>query len=189
VLTSELIKSSSPEAVGTVERLLVQAISSATDAVAFDPNTVGSLTAGAPEITSTGDLGDGIAAVLDELSGGVASRPALVLGAAAARLLVFSGDDIFRDVALAGSGTFAGIPTFTSPSRAIANLVIGIDRDGVVTADGGIDIASGGHATLQMDDAPDSPATASTVTVALWQSNLISLRAIRYLRSGRPLSG
>jgi hypothetical protein len=120
VLTSELVTSTASEATTTVERILTQSVASSTDAVAFDPTVTGSLTAGAAEVTSTGDIGDGVAAVLAELSGGVASRPALILGAAAARLLVFSGDDIFKDVALAGPGSIAGVPTFTSPSRAIA---------------------------------------------------------------------
>ncbi len=51
----------------------------------------------------------------------------------------------------------------------------------MIISDGGIDIAAGGQGTLQMDDEPDNPASASTVMVSLWQQILISLRAIRYL--------
>ena len=37
------------------------------------------------------------------------------------------------------------------------------------------------EASLQMDSAPDSPVSATTVTVSLWQMNCVGLRAERFI--------
>jgi hypothetical protein len=166
-----------PEAISTVERLLAASLAVGTDTAAFDPNVSGSLTNGATEVTATGNASIDVALVLGAISGGVPSRPCLVFGAAAARAALFSGDPIFSNVGLAGPGSIGTLPTFTSPSPAIAGLAIAVDKDSVLVADGGIEIESGGEAQLRMDDVPANQAP----TISLWQKNLVSLRAIRYL--------
>ncbi len=45
--------------------------------------------------------------------------------------------------------------------------------------DGNVTIDASDQASLQFDSAPDSPATASTVLVSLWQQNMVALRAER----------
>jgi hypothetical protein len=47
--------------------------------------------------------------------------------------------------------------------------------DGMVTLD------ASREASLQMDSAPDSPATASTVPISMFQQNMVALRAERYI--------
>jgi len=37
------------------------------------------------------------------------------------------------------------------------------------------------EASLQMDSAPDSPNTASTVLVSLWQRNMVAIKAERFI--------
>jgi hypothetical protein len=41
------------------------------------------------------------------------------------------------------------VPTFTSAARAIAMLAVAIDLDGVVLADGGLDVLPSGQAAIQ----------------------------------------
>ena len=118
------------------------------------------------------DISDLFAAI----SNGTPSRPALVLGTGAARALVFSNSQAFRDVALVGRGSIAGAVTFTTPAAALSAYAIAVDTDGVIVADAGIDVSGAKHASVQLDDAPGAGAYTS-----LWQQNLIGFRAVRFL--------
>jgi valyl-tRNA synthetase len=53
--------------------------------------------------------------------------------------------------------------------------------DILLADDGQVSIDASQEASLQMDTAPDSPATASTTFVSLWQQNQIGIRAERYI--------
>jgi hypothetical protein len=110
-------------------------------------------------------------------------RPAILIA-----ISLFDGD-LLRD------GKIAGIPVLTSShapndgdSPGDANIYL-VDGAGVLLADGGLDISLSGQATLQMDDAPDSPATGATVLVNLFQRNLIGLRCTRFIRWAKRNQG
>jgi hypothetical protein len=47
--------------------------------------------------------------------------------------------------------------------------------------DGEVLLDASNQASLEMDSAPTSPPTASTVLVSLWQHNMVGLRAERYI--------
>lgn len=177
-MSTELLRSDDPSATSTVERILTRTAGEGTDATAFDPTLGGSLTNGATEITGTGDQRVDIWSLLAALSGGTPSRPYIVLGAAAARSLVFSGDQIFRDVALIGRGELGGIPTITSGSSRISEYAIAVDADNVLVSDRGIDIERARGATLQM---LDNPSDGAQNTVSLWQTNTVAFRVLRYV--------
>lgn len=51
--------------------------------------------------------------------------------------------------------------------------------------EGGVDLSMSTEASLQMDNAPDNPTTASTVLVSLWQRNLVGFRAERAINWAR----
>lgn len=59
----------------------------------------------------------------------------------------------------------------------------------LLSDDGNVSIDASDQASLQFDSAPDSPATASTVMVSLWQSNLVALRAEREINWYRRRTG
>ena len=60
-------------------------------------------------------------------------------------------------------------------------VIILLDADAVMYADGGVELDASEHALVQMSDSPDSPPTASTTMTSLWQMNLVGLRLTRYL--------
>ncbi len=89
-------------------------------------------------------------------------------------------------------GSIFGIPVIVSNN--VGNRIILLHAPSVLYADeGGVQIDVSREASVQMDSAPDSPATATTVLVSLWQNNLVGLRAERMItwklgaRGGRPL--
>ena len=54
-----------------------------------------------------------------------------------------------------------------------------VDGSRIVVADSGeLTVEASGQGSIQMSDAPASPATS---TVSLFRSNLVALRAVRYL--------
>ncbi|WP_202444516.1 phage major capsid protein [Schauerella aestuarii] len=89
------------------------------------------------------------------------------------------GQRSFPDVNMAG-GTFWGMPVIVS--EAVGNIVILANAQDILLADDGqVSIDASREASLQMDSAPDSPPTATTVMVSLWQNNLLAIRAERYV--------
>lgn len=84
-------------------------------------------------------------------------------------------------------GTLAGFRVITSTNIPSSG---GSPTDGYMMAficpgeilladDGNVTIDASDQASLQFDSAPDSPATASTIMLSLWQSNMVALRAER----------
>jgi HK97 family phage prohead protease len=98
------------------------------------------------------------------------------------------GNKEFPDIRIDG-GTLEGIPVVTSEnivspsgSPTDGTLIVAINANEVMLADeGGVEIDVSREASLQMDSAPDSPETASTVTVNLWQHNMVAFKAERYI--------
>lgn len=91
----------------------------------------------------------------------------------------------------ANGGTLVGLPvivsqsvpstTAGSPAVTTAPIVLIKASDVLVADDGGVAIDVSREASLQMNSAPDNPATAATVFTSLWQQNLIGIRAERYI--------
>ena len=69
-------------------------------------------------------------------------------------------------------GTFVGYPVIVS-DYVTAGYVFLVNADDIYYGDGEITVDMSTQASLQMDSSPDSPATASTVMVSLWQNNLV----------------
>jgi hypothetical protein len=86
-------------------------------------------------------------------------------------------------------GTLAGIPVITSEnivgtggSPTDGGLIVAINAPDILLADDGqvtIDVST--EASLQMETAPDSPATASTTFVSMFQQNMVAIRAERFI--------
>ena len=89
------------------------------------------------------------------------------------------GQPSFPGITMAG-GKFWGLPAVVSES--VGNIVILANAQDIMLADDGqVTVDSSSEASLQMDSAPDNPATATTVMVSLWQNNLLGIRAERYI--------
>jgi len=77
--------------------------------------------------------------------------------------------------------TSEGVPS-TGGSPADGDPIIFVSQADVLLADDGeVTIDASTEATLQMDTAPDSPPTASTVYYSLYQNSGIAVRAKRYI--------
>lgn len=86
-------------------------------------------------------------------------------------------------------GMFEGMPLITSeyvPTSSSGSIVALVNANDIYLGDeGGIDVSMSTEASLQMNDSPDNPATATTVMVSLWQSNMVGFRAERTINWAR----
>ena len=86
--------------------------------------------------------------------------------------------DIGRETTVNG-GTLLGLPVITTPAAA-ANAIV-VDAPGVYLADAGIDLDVSTEAMLEMSDAVTSPPVAATVFQSLWQTDMVAIRAERFV--------
>ena len=98
------------------------------------------------------------------------------------------GQTEFPGVGMSG-GTFLGIPVVTSenipptggnPTNGYPIILVNAG-DILLADDGQVTLDASREASLQMDSSPDSPPTASTTMISLWQQNMIAIKAERYI--------
>jgi HK97 family phage major capsid protein/HK97 family phage prohead protease len=205
VITEELARFSSPAAEGVVATSLRNAIVYKMDRDLLDPTVAevsgvnpASLTYNVTPTTATGTTAD---AFRDDFASMMAtyltnnmSMSGVVLVMTSAQALKLSlmrntlGGREFEGLS-ANGGSVEGIPVITSENIVATGgsptdgyPIIAINAPEILLADdGGVSIDMSREASLQMDSAPDSPATASTVMVSLWQTNQIGLKAERFV--------
>jgi HK97 family phage major capsid protein len=196
VLTEELVKLSSPSAEGLVREEMINGMAAFLDVQFVDPTvaavanvspasiTNGGSTAAASGVTSAAarlDLSTSVAvftAAGIPLAGSVwlmSDSNAFGLGLSVNAL----GQPLFPGMSITGGSIF-GIPVIVSNN--VGDRIILLHAPSVLFADeGGVRIDVSRDASVQMDSAPDSPTTASTILVSLWQNNLVGLRAERMI--------
>lgn len=203
-LTEELVRFSSPSAEELVRADLAAAITQFMDNEFIDPLNAAtdvspaSVTYGVSPITSTGTTADAFradvkamfAALLvanQQVSTGVwvmTQQQALAFSLMTNAL----GQPEFMNINMNG-GTLLGFPVVTSEnipatagSPADGYPIIFIMPGEILLADdGGVTIDMSREASLQMETTPDSPVSASTVTVNLWQHNMVAIKAERFV--------
>lgn len=209
VATQELLRSSSPAAEGILSRDLAAAMVQAMDAAFIDPANAGidavkpaSITNGVTAIHSSGtsltDIDSDLALLVQALSDAgsdltaatwvLRPRTALYL----ARLRGTGGALAYPQLTVRG-GTLLGLPAVVSaasPSDAFSPTTGGeitlLDPSQILLVDdagGAFDISQ--EATLDMSDAPGSPAT----QVSLWQTSSAVLKTTRYVNWRRCRDG
>lgn len=98
------------------------------------------------------------------------------------------GQNEFPGIGMNG-GTFFGLPVVVSqyvPRDTSGGIVALVNASDIYIGDeGGIDLSMSTEASLQMDDNPDNPTSATTVLVSLWQRNLVGFRAERTINWAR----
>jgi len=205
VLTEELIRSSSPAAEDVVQNDLVAAMAQYLDQQFIDPDVAAvanvnpaSLTHGVAAIPSTGtdaehlltDIGSAVAAMIAQNispAGSVwimSEIQAMRIGL----MLTALGVPQFPGVNVNG-GILGGLPIITSQNDGLVDggspaggRIALVKASEVFLADDGevmLDVSR--EASLQMNDAPDDPVSASTVMVSLWQQNMVGIRAERFI--------
>lgn len=196
VLTEELVKLSTPSAEALVQNEMIAGMGAFLDQQFVDPAIAAvanvnpaSITNGAATIAASGATG---AAARLDLSSRVAVFTAANIPLDGAVWLMSDsnafglglslnalGQPLFPGVGQQG-GTIMGIPVVVSNN--VGNRVVLVHAPSILYADeGGVRIDVSREASVQLDSAPDSPTTATTVLVSLWQNNLVGLKAERFI--------
>jgi hypothetical protein len=198
VVTKELLTLSAPASVTVLRREMIRGMSQFLDAQLSDPTAVAvaatspaSITNGAPSIGSAGSTP---ANSLTDFRALVSAFIAVNPDASSMAVLTSPGNATALAVAANAQtlgpdgGTLYGVPVFTG---AVGGRVIVVDPTALLVADDGdLDLSIAFQATVEMDAAPTSPPTASTVMVGLWALNLAGLRIDRFVnfKMARPNS-
>lgn len=173
-VTADLLRS--PFAEQFLDDELLNAVAIAQDAVFVAAITTGASSSASAGAGSANALKD-IRTLLDKVN--VAGAvPFLILGSTNANALATADGTPFAQCTPTG-GIVAGVPYIVSaaaPTKAVA-----VDARSLLTGDDLVTLDASENATLQMDSAPDNPATAATVMTSLWQMNLMGLMASRLI--------
>jgi HK97 family phage major capsid protein len=198
VLTDELARLSSPAAEDVVKADMIAGVAAFMDQQFVDPTVAGvatvnpaAITNGITPIAPTATTG---AALLTDLKALIKAFR-VANGSVANLVLLMNPDDVFTlngalgktDASVAVTG-YMGIPILVSAS--VGAQIVAIDPTAILVADDGdmtIDVAK--DTSLQMNSTPDSPGTAATVLVSLWQHNMIGLRVERMCTWARARAG
>ena len=201
VVTEELMRFSSPNVEQIVRNDMLKGMAYFSDQQFISPDipaitdvSPASITYGATEVNPTGTtaafLRADIATLLNLFwanSIAPTSGVFVMSNRMATRLSLMRnslGQREFPDMTIFG-GVLEGFPVIASESVAAhsgGELIAFMNADDIYFSDDGpVTIDASREASLQMDSAPTDPATASTVYVSLWQTNMIALRAERYM--------
>lgn len=205
VATMEVIRDSSPSADGIIRDQLAAALRERLDRDFINPlkaavagiSPAGILN-GVAGIPSSGNDADAVRADIKALftsfitANNAPTSGVFIMSSVTALALSLMlnplGQTEFPGISMNG-GTLFGLPVIVSqyvPSDSGGSLVALVNASDIYEADeGGIDLSMSTEASLQMDNAPDNPTTASTVLVSLWQRNLVGFRAERTINWAR----
>jgi HK97 family phage major capsid protein/HK97 family phage prohead protease len=205
VLTEELVRFSNPAAEAVVRADMIDAMAQFLDRQFVDP-TVAAVTNVSPAsitngVTATTRTGTNQAAFVTDVTtllttfltanlstaGGVwlmSQRQALAFSL----MLNALGQPFYPNINAEG-GTLLGYPVISSeniPSVGASPadgtpIIFMLPREILLADDGQVTIDASNQASIQMDTTPDSPPTAATAVVSLWQMNFVGLRAERWI--------
>ena len=139
-------------------------------------------------ITPTASSGSNAAAIAVDMG---ALLGALSLGVGSKVFIAMSPGDVKHfaiQVSTTGAPAFPGMTInggdycgcTVIPTDALSGSIIAFDASQLAMGSTGLEIDASNWASVQMDTAPDSPPSASSNMVSLWQLNQTGLRATRY---------
>lgn len=188
VITKELLEDSSPSAETLVRDGLRDALVAKLDNDFIAPSVTAnaginpaSITNAATPIPSSGDDAEAVRCDIRALLAGFIAQnnppstavfvmPTLT-ALALSQMQNPLGQTEFPGIGMTG-GILLGFPVIVSDYMP-AGYVALVNAGDVYYGDGAITVDMSDQASLQMDDTPDNPTTASTVLVSLWQRNLV----------------
>jgi HK97 family phage major capsid protein len=156
---------------------LTKAVAAATDA-----EFIAELVAGVTPIASFGSTAEAlridIRIMLQQIDSDDSSKFYLLMSSSSCKnMALLEDDDLLRNLTVTG-GSIAGIEVVVTDA-AEGNLIL-CDANQLGADRGLIDVNRSKQATIQLNDAPDSPPTASTLPTSLWQANLSALKIERW---------
>jgi HK97 family phage major capsid protein/HK97 family phage prohead protease len=204
-MTEELVRLSNPSAEMLVRDNLIAEIVKFMDIAFVDPAAdaqagvrPASITNGVTPVTATGATPDALRADLKTLvnsflDGNLSMAGAVLLmtqqQAFAISLMTNAlGQAEFPNIDVNG-GRLGGLPVITSEALPATGSsptdgypIILVKAPEIMLADDGeVSIDASREASLNMDSAPDSPISASTTLISLWQHNMIAIKAERWV--------
>jgi HK97 family phage major capsid protein/HK97 family phage prohead protease len=192
VLSQELVRFSNPSAEAVVRDSLVKDIAAYLDAQFINPAVAAvagvnpaSITNGAPTAAATTNPLADILGLINHFATNNIPVDGLTFILSPSNALALSfrtnldGSPEFPGIGING-GTYKGLQFITS--NTVTTNVIALQPQYIMMADdGGVTIDASTEASLQMDGAPDSPVSATTVYASMFQMNAVALRAERYI--------
>lgn len=186
VASKELLRFTTTDAANVFATELRRGVASVTDSTFLSLITNGVSATSSNGSTSVAILQD-LAGALGSMTLGSTSRLFVIVNAQTASAwstkTTSTGARAFDRMTPTG-GEICGMACLVSDDLA-ANTFCVIDADQIVAATGSIDVAGSQAASLQMDTAPDSPATASSTYVSLFQQGMAALKAERVFTAQR----
>jgi hypothetical protein len=155
-------------------------------AVETDETFIDILTSGATSFPSTGATAEAVRndlrSALLAITTSKRSRLFLIVPPTIAKTLPVihssTGTGAFNGLRYDG-GNVGGIEIVVSDGIASSSMVL-VDASQVGAGSEGITLSASNQASVQMNTTPDSPPTASSAYISLWQMNQTALRAERY---------
>ena len=181
VITEELARTPISEAVQLIGRELRQAV-----ALATDTQFISTITTGLSITTSTGPTAESvrtdISNLLNSITTGQDSKLFIITTPLIAKMWSMltsgRGESAFPELGPSG-GLINEIPVLVSDGVPTGQVVL-VDASGIAASAGEAVLQHMRQATLQMDSSPNSPPTASTTFINLWQSNLVAVIVERF---------
>lgn len=181
VLSGEILRNTSPAGIAMLTRELRGAIASATDK-AFLSRLAAVAASSASSGTTAAHVLKDLATLLGAVNPKSGSKLYLVVDVPIAITLstitTSDGRQAFPGMTPLG-GEILGMPALVSDEAAASTMML-IDASGIAGDSDLITLDASEQAAIQMESAPDSPATASTTLLSLWQTNSRSLKCDRY---------
>lgn len=205
ILTDELVRFSSPAAEAIVRGDMVRAMAQFLDRQFVDPTVAAvtnvspaSITNGVTAVTRTGTnqaawvvdattlLTTFLSANLSTVGGVWIMSQRQALGFSL--MLNALGQRFYPDITPTG-GSLMGYPVIASENVPSVGgspadgtpIIFAVAPEIMLADDGQVVIDASNQASVNMDSAPDSPPSASTILVSLWQMNMTGLRAERWI--------
>jgi HK97 family phage major capsid protein/HK97 family phage prohead protease len=205
ILTDELVRFSNPSAEAVVRQDLIDAMAQFLDRQFVDPSVAvvtnvspASITNGVTPVTPTGTTAAAFRAdaktLLSSFFNANFQSANGVWIMTQSQALAFSlmmtslGTPVHPNITAEG-GTLIGYPVITSENIPATGgspvdgfpIIFAKASEIMLADDGQVVIDASREASVQMDTAPDSPPTAATSLVSLWQMNMTGLRAERWI--------
>jgi hypothetical protein len=182
VVTEEVVKGADAPARALFESELQKAVVAATDSVFLNDlvaATTSTPSAGATLANITTDLDT----LLTAITIGATSRIYFVTSPANMKGLSVKANTIgapaFPEVGPLGGELLPGVTAIAS-DQVGSGVAIMVAADAIAGSSDTVVLDGSSNALLQMETAPDSPPTATTVPLSLWQHDMRALRAERW---------
>lgn len=177
--TQELFRMAAPQTPQLIRLALTTAV-----AITSDAQLVAALTTGLSAATSTGQTAEAVRAdignLLRAVTTGTTGQPSKLF-ILTTPLIVKSwsmltdghGLSAFPNLTPVG-GSIQGMPVIPSDAMTAGNVLL-VDASGVAGASGDLVFSEFKDGMVQLDSVPDSPPSASTNYISLWQMNYVAL--------------